>query len=111
MQTEELTEEMSEELRNKRSEQGFEELCSLIIKSKDKDFLMDFLASLLTPAEKKDIANRWLLVKEIANGKSQRDIAKSFKMSLCKITRGSKELKKQNSPFKKMLELSASEQK
>jgi TrpR family trp operon transcriptional repressor len=45
------------------------------------------------------------LVKEIDKGSTQREIAKKFRMSLCKITRGSKELSKSDSAFRKMLEL------
>jgi hypothetical protein len=44
-------------------------------------------------------------VKEIARGTPQREIAKDLGLSLCKITRGSRELKKEGSPFRKMLEL------
>lgn len=81
------------------------ELCHLIIQSNDEAFLNDFFTCLFTKPELKDIANRWLLVKEIDAGTTQREIAKNFSMSLCKITRGSKELNKQNSAFRKMLEM------
>lgn len=81
------------------------ELCHLIIQSNDEEFLNDFFKCLFTKPELKDIANRWLLVKEIDAGTTQREIAKNFSMSLCKITRGSKELNKQNSAFRKMLEM------
>ena len=66
--------------------------------------MKEFLASLLTQAEFADIGNRWLLVREIDKGTTQREIARIFKMSLCKITRGSRELKKENSVFKRVLE-------
>ena len=46
-----------------------------------------------------------LLVKDIDAGVTQREIAKKYGMSLCKITRGSKELNKPDSAFRKMLEL------
>lgn len=86
-------------------EQTIKELSRLIIKSGDEKFLYDFFLCLFTQPELKDIANRWLLVKEIDKGTTQREIAKEFKMSLCKITRGSKELKKQDSAFRKMLDM------
>ena len=41
----------------------------------------------------------------IDKGTTQREIARKFGMSLCKITRGSRELKKQNSAFRRFLEL------
>lgn len=99
---------LSEEEINAMADAGFNELISLIAKNTDEAFLNEFFSCLFTPAERKDIANRWLLVEEIEKGTPQRDIAKSFKMSLCKITRGSRELKKENSAFKKMLDFKKS---
>ncbi|MBT4269574.1 MAG: transcriptional regulator [Deltaproteobacteria bacterium] len=48
---------------------------------------------LFTDAERKDLASRWGLMKDLKTGMSQRKIAKKRKISLCKITRGSKILK------------------
>ena len=81
------------------------ELCHLIKKSDDESFIFEFFNCLFTKPELKDIANRWLLVKEIDAGTTQREIANKFSMSLCKITRGSRELNKEDSAFRKMLEL------
>lgn len=58
---------------------------------------------LFTPKEIADLARRWALVKALAAKIPQREIAKRFGISLCKITRGSRELKKENSAFLKML--------
>ena len=63
-----------------------------------------FLRCLLTPAETADIAARWALVKALDEGQSQREIAKDLGVSLCKITRGSRELKKEDSAFRRILE-------
>ncbi|MBR1640583.1 MAG: transcriptional regulator [Treponema sp.] len=82
-----------------------QELSKLMIKSGDEKFLCDFLVCLLSKPELKSIASRWLLVKDIDAGVTQREIAKKYAMSLCKITRGSKELNKPDSAFRKMLEL------
>ncbi|MCR5062285.1 MAG: trp operon repressor [Treponema sp.] len=81
------------------------ELCSLLVESGDEQFIYDFLICLLTPPELKSIASRWLLVKDVEAGVTQREIAKKYGMSLCKITRGSKELHKPDSAFRKMLEI------
>lgn len=75
-----------------------------IITSNEKDLVEKFCECLFTPAEIKDFINRWLLVKEIDKGTTQRDIAKKYCMSLCKITRGSKELNKKDSAFRKVLD-------
>jgi TrpR family trp operon transcriptional repressor len=59
---------------------------------------------MLTPNEIKRISSRWELVKLLNKGISQRRIAKVLHVSLCKITRGSKELKKENSALKKVVQ-------
>jgi TrpR family transcriptional regulator, trp operon repressor len=69
----------------------------------DPALIQDFFVCLLTPSEMDEIAKRWALVKQIASGQPQREIAKDLGLSLCKITRGSRELKKESSAFKRML--------
>jgi TrpR family trp operon transcriptional repressor len=44
-------------------------------------------------------------VKLLDHGMSQRKISNQLKLSLCKITRGSKELKKKSSVFKYMIDV------
>ncbi|MFA6936731.1 MAG: Trp family transcriptional regulator [Treponema sp.] len=94
----------SELLDNSRIE-TIKELCSLLAEVKDEELIYDFFGCLFTKAELKDFANRWDLVKELDAGTTQREIAKKYGMSLCNITRGSREMKKENSAFKKFLEL------
>ncbi|HAW86344.1 MAG: transcriptional regulator [Spirochaetes bacterium GWD1_61_31] len=86
-------------------EENIGELSRTLAMTGDERLISDFLYSLLTPAEADEIAKRWALVKRLAEGEPQRAIAAEFGMSLCKITRGSRELKKANSAFKRMLEL------
>lgn len=69
--------------------------------------IREFLLCWFTPREVKDMDNRWRLVQELLAGQSQRKIAQDLGVSLCKITRGSRELKKKDSAFKKMLDLSS----
>lgn len=87
------------------TEAAIMELCSLIKKADDVELTYDFFNCLFTKAELKEFSQRWLLVKEIAAGTTQREIAKKYGMSLCKITRGSKELNKPESAFRKMLDV------
>jgi TrpR family transcriptional regulator, trp operon repressor len=75
----------------------------------DPDLVEEFLYSLFTSSEADEIAKRWALVKQIASGRPQREIAKDLGLSLCKITRGSRELKKEASAFKRMLSLAGIE--
>ncbi|MBQ9238107.1 MAG: transcriptional regulator [Treponema sp.] len=83
---------------------SFRECCALLAETNDEQLIFDFFTCICTPAERNDIGKRWLLVKELDRGTPQRDIASRFGMSLCKITRGSRELNKPNSAFQKMLE-------
>jgi TrpR family trp operon transcriptional repressor len=79
------------------------QLAAVLGKTKDPVLIEDFLRCLLTPAETADIAARWALVKALDAHVPQREIARTLGLSLCKITRGSRELKKPNSAFRKML--------
>ena len=65
--------------------------------------IKDFLRRLLTPAETANIASRWALVKALEQKTPQREIAKTLGISLCKITRGSREMKNPDQAFQKML--------
>ncbi|MEI8094976.1 MAG: Trp family transcriptional regulator [Spirochaetales bacterium] len=86
-------------------EGSFDELTRVLTASGDPQLVKAFLTSLLTPSERLDIAARWELVNRINLGETQRQVASELGVSLCKITRGSKELKKPDSAFKAMLRL------
>ena len=72
--------------------------------TEDSRVIEKFLKSLFTDKEINEISSRWELVKLLNDGMSQRKIAEKLGLSLCKITRGSKELKKKPSAFKAMIE-------
>ena len=84
--------------------ESFNEICKILADCSSQKEAADFLSCLCTPAEREDFSKRWLSVKELYKGTPQREIAKKFNMSLCKITRGSKELRKEDSAFRKILE-------
>ncbi len=84
---------------------AIEEICMLLAKIQDESLIFDFFECLFTKSELRDFSKRWCLVKELSEGTTQREIAKKYNMSLCNITRGSREMKKEDSAFKKMLEL------
>jgi TrpR family trp operon transcriptional repressor len=79
------------------------DISKILAKTTDPKLIEGFLKSILTPKEVEEISSRWALVCLLDEGMSQRKIAKKLRISLCKITRGSRELKKPNSPFKKMV--------
>lgn len=91
--------------KEKKLNEAMQEVCSLLAKKTDPAFIYDFFECLFTPSELKDFAMRWVLVRELDEGTTQREIARRYGMSLCKITRGSRELKKENSAFRRMLDI------
>jgi TrpR family trp operon transcriptional repressor len=86
-----------------RVNENLEELAFALSGTDDAGLIESFLRCLLTPAETADIAARWALVKALAQKVPQREIARDLGISLCKITRGSRELKKPNSGFQRLL--------
>ncbi len=77
-----------------------DEIAKAMASIDDEVLIEEFFKSLFTENEVADLSSRWELTKMLDDGKSQRKIAKELGLSLCKITRGSKELKKDNSVFK-----------
>ena len=88
-----------------RVKNKIEEMCRVLAETGDSELLESFFYCLLTPAEIADVASRWALVKDLREGKTQREIAKDLGVSLCKITRGSRELKKESSAFQRVYKI------
>jgi len=84
---------------------AFKELIHALSKTDDKELIEEFLRSILTDNEVYEVSTRWALVKLIDSGVTQRQISRDLGLSLCKITRGSKELKKEDSSFRRMLNI------
>jgi len=82
-----------------RVSKNIAEMANALAMTGDSVLIKDFLYCLLTPSEIADIAARWALVKALKRETPQREIAKDLGISLCKITRGSRELKKPDSAF------------
>jgi len=76
------------------------QIAQFLAETKDASKIRFFLEELFTPAEIKDISARWQIIRLLQQGLSQRKIAAELHVSLCKITRGSKELKKSYSVLK-----------
>jgi TrpR family transcriptional regulator, trp operon repressor len=79
------------------------EIARALAATDNPEEILRFLKSLLTASEMREISSRWELVKRLERGLSQRQIARQLGLSLCKITRGSRELKKKDSPFRRMI--------
>ena len=89
---------------NRNARHPLREVSRALSRIEDPALIDGFLEGILTPREVRDLAGRWELVKLLAAGRSQRSIAHGLHMSLCKITRGSRELKKPRSALKRVLE-------
>ena len=90
---------------NPAVEENLSELAWALAQTKDAMLIKSFLRRILTPAEAAAIAARWALVKALEQKIPQREIAKTLGISLCKITRGSREMKNPDQAFQKMLAL------
>ncbi|HRR33221.1 MAG TPA: Trp family transcriptional regulator [Kiritimatiellia bacterium] len=74
-------------------ERVFERVAGVLASIESPDEMCTFLKELLTPGEVRDITLRWRLLERLSEGVTQRRIADELRISLCKITRGSKILK------------------
>ena len=86
---------------SQETEKGKEDLLKIVLSIKDKEELKSFIDDMFTEKEVEDVVQRYLLMDDLYKGKSQRDIARDRSMSLCKITRGSKMLKKKEGFMRK----------
>ncbi len=84
-------------------DKNLKEISQFLAENGNEKEIIKFMKSLFTQAELKSIASRWQIVKLLDQGVPQRKIAKDLHLSLCKITRGSKELKKRNSILKQAI--------
>lgn len=82
---------------------SIQELVDILMDIKDRELMRRFLVEIFTPAEVEAVVLRWELLKLLHQGVPQREISKRLGISLCKITRGSRELKKETSALKELL--------
>jgi len=75
------------------------EIIDVFCHIKDRTLMDEFLQDILTPAEYEDITTRWQIVKQLARGTPQREISNNLRVSIAKITRGSRELQNENGGF------------
>ena len=62
------------------------------------------MLELFTQSELNTLSKRWQILNLLNQKRKQRDIAAQLQVSLCKVTRGSKILKKTNTIVKKYLD-------
>ncbi|MDD5676481.1 MAG: Trp family transcriptional regulator [Kiritimatiellae bacterium] len=76
------------------SKDALKELATVLADTHESAAMRDLLEALLTPRERARLARRWRLVCLLTSGVHQRTIARKLGISLCNITRGSRELKR-----------------
>ncbi len=81
----------------------YRELVGVFAGIKSPEEMDRFLHEILTPKELEDVWRRWQILNEISEGFPQREIAERHQMSLCKVTRGSKVLRKPQSICRKII--------
>ena len=80
-----------------------DEIIDVFTSITDEREMYRLFQDIFTEKEREDITLRWQLLKELHMGNTQRSIASRHRISLCKITRGSKILKEKNSAIKEIL--------
>ena len=76
---------------------NIEEISTLIKNFYTEAEIIAFFKELLTESELETLSKRWRIMRMLADGSTQREIANELGVSLCKVTRGSKILKDKNS--------------
>ena len=79
------------------------ELIEIFSETTDRRSMRKLFDELFTASEEKDLSKRWYIMKELYKGTPQRRIAEDMEVSLCKITRGSRILKDEESAFRAIL--------
>lgn len=80
------------------------ELIEIFARTNNHQEMEVLFREIFTPSEIATLTLRWELLKDLYEGKTQRKIAAEHKISLCKITRGSRLLKTRGSYLKKVLD-------
>ncbi|MDP2625268.1 MAG: YerC/YecD family TrpR-related protein [Candidatus Peregrinibacteria bacterium] len=72
---------------------GRQELSQAFLEMKTSKEMDKFLEDLLTPQELETLVERWLLIKLLLDGKTQREVRDELGIGIATVTRGSKQLK------------------
>ncbi|MDD5475628.1 MAG: Trp family transcriptional regulator [Syntrophales bacterium] len=80
------------------------ELVEIFAGITDQNEMERLFREIFTEKERSVLALRWKLLKDLHAGRTQRSIAADHRISLCKITRGSKLLKAKESVIRGILD-------
>ena len=82
---------------------SYKDMIEVFASVETKEDMEKLFADLFSDAEINDFILRWQLMDDLYRGKSQRNIAKERRISLCRITRGSRMLKKKDGFMHRLL--------
>ena len=85
-----------------------DDLYALFVSVENEKEAEKLLEDILTPQELASVAERWQLIRELAKGTPQREIAAKLGISISKITRGSRMLQYGGGGFAKFLKKAGS---
>ena len=68
------------------------DLATVLARLDEPQAIERFLEDLLTPAEIQAVTERWAIVRALAAGKTQREVALSLDVSVTTVTRGNRQL-------------------
>ncbi len=88
---------------HRNSKNDNNELFDLLAEINKSEEICDLMREMLTKSELETLSKRWRILKMLSVGRTQRDIAKELKVSLCKVTRGAQILKDEKSIVVKCL--------
>jgi len=88
---------------NRNIDNEIAEISSALACQNNINDIKNFIIDLLTKSEADTLSKRWRILKMLKEGRTQREIAKELKVSLCKVTRGSQILKNKKSTVAKFL--------
>lgn len=71
---------------------------------KDKALMREFLFDILSPAEYRELAVRWQIIKRLQAAVPHREIATQLKVSVATVNRGARELANKKGGFRLVLE-------
>ena len=83
--------------------ESYNDLLDVFARVESRQDMKALFEDMFTDAEIKDFTIRWKLMNDLYQHVSQRTIASELKISLCRITRGSRMLKKSNGYVKRLL--------
>ena len=85
------------------NQKHLDELYQLFTKIRTKKESQLLLEDILTPQELESIAERWQIIKRLAKNTPQREVSQDLKISVAKVSRGSRALQYGSGGFKMFL--------